>query len=237
MSSQTSMMRLTRMKGELQLLMNQPPHGIAAYPKSEDSIDILEAKIQGTQGTPYENGEFVLEITIPDRYPTLPPNVRFITRIYHPNIDSGGRICLDLLNMPPKGGWKPSINLSTLLASIKLLMDEPNGDDGLMADITEQFRNNRPLFEKTAREWTKKYALTDNNNNDQSLTLQEENITENGDSHFNHSTAVTSSTKSKEAKVRKSVEDNSSDSSSSDDDDSDEEDHSSKSTKQKKRKL
>lgn len=37
----------------------------------------------------------------------------FRTAIYHPNIDSGGRICLDTLNMPPKGAWKPSINIGT----------------------------------------------------------------------------------------------------------------------------
>ncbi|KAG2381390.1 hypothetical protein C9374_006379 [Naegleria lovaniensis] len=237
MSSQASVMRLTRMKGELQLLTNQPPHGIAAYPKSEDSIDVLEAKIQGTQGTPYENGEFVLEITIPDRYPTLPPNVRFITRIYHPNIDSGGRICLDLLNMPPKGGWKPSINLSTLLASIKLLMDEPNGDDGLMADITEQFRNNRPLFEKTARDWTKKYAQTNHDEQPSSIfTLQHESSVHATSTEFSNNTHHSTKKSSKEAKVRKVSED-SSDSSSSEDDSDSEEESSKKTTKQKKRKL
>ncbi|EFC39319.1 predicted protein [Naegleria gruberi] len=209
MSTNFSQGFLVRMKGELKLLKNQPPHGIAAYPKNEDRIDILEAKIQGTQGTPYEGGEFVLEITLPNNYPHHPPNVRFITKIYHPNFDSGGRICLDLLNMPPKGAWKPSINISTLLASIKLLMDEPNGDDGLMADITEQFRNNRQLFEKIAKEWTKKYAITSFVTTDSSeQTKEEEN---------NAKPPVESNDKSseKEKKVRKI-----NDSSSSDDDDS-----------------
>ena len=47
------------------------------------------------------------------RYPFEPPKVNFVTQIYHPNIDDQGRICLDLLKMPPKGSWKPSQNLST----------------------------------------------------------------------------------------------------------------------------
>jgi ubiquitin-conjugating enzyme E2 T len=61
--------------------------------------------------------------------------MRFVTPIYHPNIDSGGRICLDALKMPPTGAWRPALNLSTVLSNIQLLLAEPNPDDGLMADI------------------------------------------------------------------------------------------------------
>ena len=69
------------------------------------------------------------------RYPFEPPSVQFVTPIYHPNIDSSGRICLDTLNMPPKGAWKPSLNIPTVLSTVRLLLEHPNPDDGLMADI------------------------------------------------------------------------------------------------------
>ena len=72
---------------------------------------------------------------IPTRYPIEPPKIRFVTPIFHPNIDNAGRICLDSLKMPPKGAWVPSLNISTLLTTIRLLMAEPNADDGLMPDI------------------------------------------------------------------------------------------------------
>jgi ubiquitin-conjugating enzyme E2 T len=84
--------------------------------------------------------------------------VRFITPIYHPNIDDGGRICLDTLVQQPKGAWTPSLNISTVLSSIQLLISHPNPDDPLMADINEVFVNNPARFVETAKEWTSRYA-------------------------------------------------------------------------------
>ena len=128
--------------------------------------------MQGPSGTVYENGIFTLSVSVSQRFPFEPPLVRFVTPVYHPNIDSAGRICLDLLNMPPKvrlapcslcglsimqpgvlhkgmraptscgviqGAWRPSLNLSTVLASIGLLLSNPNPDDGLMSDVVSPF--------------------------------------------------------------------------------------------------
>lgn len=108
--------------------------GVCGWAKA-DRLNELEAQIQGPEGSPYEKGIFKLSISIPDRYPFEPPKVRFVTPIYHPNIDSAGRICLDTLKMRPKGSWLPSVNLCTLLTTLRLLLAEPNPDDGLMADI------------------------------------------------------------------------------------------------------
>ena len=120
----------------------------------------LVAVVQGADGTPYAGGHFRLQLSVPARYPFEPPKVQFVTPIYHPNIDSAGRICLDILNLPPKGAWKPSLNISTVLASLQLLMSEPNADDGLMVDITHQYTHDHARFERTAIEHTKRYATT-----------------------------------------------------------------------------
>ena len=164
------------------MLCNEPPPGIGAWASSENALE-LEAVIQGAEGTPYARGSFKLCVLVPERYPFEPPKVHFVTPIYHPNIDSAGRICLDTLNMPPKGAWKPSLNISTVLVSIQLLMSHPNPDDGLMVDIvcaaplarpppahhrararrrpgaqTHEYIHNHPRFERTATERTRMHA-------------------------------------------------------------------------------
>ena len=62
---------------------------------------IIYTEVTGPEDTPYEGGVFELMLSLPARYPFEPPKLRFVTPIYHPNIDSTGRICLDLLKMPP----------------------------------------------------------------------------------------------------------------------------------------
>lgn len=151
------MQRASRLKRELNLLATEPPPGITCW-QDKDKMDDLQALILGAADTPYEKGVFKLEVTIPERYPFEPPQIRFLTPIYHPNIDSAGRICLDVLKLPPKGAWRPSLNIATVLTSIQLLMSEPNPDDPLMADISSEFKYNKPVFLKNARQWTEKHA-------------------------------------------------------------------------------
>uniref|UniRef100_A0A3B3TJR3 Ubiquitin-conjugating enzyme E2 T n=1 Tax=Poecilia latipinna TaxID=48699 RepID=A0A3B3TJR3_9TELE len=155
------MQRASRLKRELQMLSTEPPPGITCW-QTEERIDDLRAQIVGGVGTPYEGGLFSLEVKIPERYPFEPPNIRFLTPIYHPNIDNSGRICHDALKLPPKGAWKPSLNISTVLTSIQLLMAEPNPDDPLMADISSEFKYNKYLFTEKAKKWTQEHAIQTN---------------------------------------------------------------------------
>ncbi|KYQ90670.1 hypothetical protein DLAC_09305 [Tieghemostelium lacteum] len=149
---------VSRVKYEINLFENDPPPGIYASIVN-DQINTLEASVLGPQDTPYDKGVFKLEISLPFKYPFEPPQIKFITPIYHPNIDSNGRICLDILYMPPKGEWKPALNLLSVLNSIRLLMSNPNPHDPLMTDITEIYKNNHAQFIQTAQSWTRKHAM------------------------------------------------------------------------------
>ncbi|CAH1110365.1 unnamed protein product [Psylliodes chrysocephalus] len=150
-------MQRQRLSRELTKMSKSPPQGICVFSK-DDNLNHLEAKIAGPQDSPYQNGVFTLEIIVPEKYPFAPPSITFTTKIYHPNIDENGRICLDLIKMPPAGNWKPTIGLEGLLTAIRMLLEYPNPDDPLMADIAEEFKNRNEDFLKKAKSSTEKYA-------------------------------------------------------------------------------
>lgn len=83
------------------------------------------------------------------------PKVRFLTKIYHPNIDKLGRICLDVL----KNNWSPALQIRTILLSIQALLAAPNPNDPLANDVAEAWLQHETQAIETAREWTKKYAV------------------------------------------------------------------------------
>jgi ubiquitin-conjugating enzyme E2 T len=140
------------------MLTTDPPFGVAAW-MVDNQLNHLNAQLVGPPGTPYEKGIFLVDIVLPDRYPFEPPKARFITPVYHPNVEcNSGRICLDTLNMPPKGSWTPSLNISALLAMLRQLLQQPNGDDGLMHDVTQKYKFDRQGFDAIARKWTLEHA-------------------------------------------------------------------------------
>ena len=90
---------------ETQRLMQEPVPGISAVP-DESNARYFKVVVAGPEGSPFQGGVFKLELFLPEDYPMSAPKVRFITKIYHPNIDKLGRICLDILKgILTKIGW------------------------------------------------------------------------------------------------------------------------------------
>ncbi|XP_034950238.1 ubiquitin-conjugating enzyme E2 T-like [Chelonus insularis] len=146
-----------RLKRELMSLTKTPPEGIACYQK-DDNLNHLITTIMGPKDSPYEGGLFKLDVKIEDSYPFEPPRIKFITPVYHPNIDTSGRICMDLLKMPPKGGWNPTLTLENIFVAVQLLLSHPNPDDPVMPNIANEYRFEKCEFEKKARKHTQEYA-------------------------------------------------------------------------------
>ena len=148
-------MALKRIKKELIDLGKDPPANCSAGPIDEKDQYHWQATIMGPDDSPFAGGEFFLNIHFPTDYPFKPPKCNFTTRIYHPNINSNGSIRLDIL----KDQWSPALTISKVLLSISSLLTDANPDDPLVPEIAHIYKTDRPKYEATAREWTRKYAM------------------------------------------------------------------------------
>ncbi|VDN58761.1 unnamed protein product [Dracunculus medinensis] len=135
---------------ETQRLMADPVPGISATP-DEHNARYFHVIIAGPEGSPFAGGIFKLELFLPEEYPMAAPKVRFMTKIYHPNIDKLGRICLDIL----KDKWSPALQIRTVLLSIQALLSAPNPEDPLATDVAEQWKTNEAEAIQIAKEWTR----------------------------------------------------------------------------------
>ena len=122
-------------------------------------LNHLLAGIEGPPDTPYEGGVFWIDVRFPQYFPFEPPKLRFLTRVYHPNIDSRGYICLDLLDK--ERGWGPKLRLFTVLVSICSLLDDPGLEDPLVPEIAEIYCKNYDLYCQNARAYTARYAIAE----------------------------------------------------------------------------
>ena len=148
-------MALKRIQKELIDLGKDPPANCSAGPIDEKDQYHWQATIMGPDDSPFSGGVFFLNIHFPTDYPFKPPKCNFTTRIYHPNINSNGSICLDIL----KDQWSPALTISKVLLAISSLLTDANPDDPLVPEIAQIYKSDRPKYEATAREWTRKYAM------------------------------------------------------------------------------
>jgi len=156
--SKLKMQPVKRLKKEESVFQKARDSGqklyIDASPKNKNDFFFWEAIILGPPDSCYQTGTFKLTVQFPANYPFKAPIVRFTTKIYHPNIDGTGNICLDIL----KDQWSPALTLEKILLSISSLLVDPNPDDPLVPDIANQYVSDPLTFNLTAKEWTRKFA-------------------------------------------------------------------------------
>ncbi|CAJ0855064.1 16805_t:CDS:2 [Entrophospora sp. SA101] len=135
--------------GELSEINREPPVGISAGPVDDNNLLSWAATILGPASSPYKvefsNLRLIFHTTIHLNH----------HQIYHPNIDEDVSICVGLLKTDV---WKPSTKITQVLRSIASLLEHPNPDDALVASIVETYNTNKTKFDKTVKDFVKKYA-------------------------------------------------------------------------------
>ncbi|KAG9122135.1 NEDD8-conjugating protein ubc12 [Ceratobasidium sp. 392] len=110
------------------------------FPNAEDLLN-FSLVITPDEGM-YKGGAFTFSFNINTNYPHEPPKVKCVPKIYHPNVDLEGNVCLNIL----REDWKPVLNLNSIMVGLQYLFLEPNAEDPLNKEAAEELRKNRDQF-------------------------------------------------------------------------------------------
>jgi len=127
-------------------LQNDPPAGISGAP-AVDNIMQWSAVIFGPDDTPWEGGTFKLSLTFSEDYPNKAPVVKFITKMFHPNIYADGAICLDIL----QNQWSPIYDISAILTSIQSLLTDPNPNSPANSEASKLYVENKGEYNRRVK--------------------------------------------------------------------------------------
>lgn len=137
-----------RLMRDFRRLQQDPPQGVTGAPL-EDDIMKWNAVIFGPDDTPWEGGTFKLTLNFTEDYPNKPPQVRFITKLFHPNVYTNGLICLDIL----QNQWSPIYDIAAILTSIQSLLTDPNPNSPANVEAAKLYQENRREYNRKVQEY------------------------------------------------------------------------------------
>lgn len=109
----------------------------------------------------YAGGYFKCQLQFPKQYPYAPPDFRFSSPLWHPNIYPDGRICISILHAPGEDvmsgeaageRWSPAQRVESVLISILSLLDDPEISSPANVDASVMFRDDKVAFKKRVQE-------------------------------------------------------------------------------------
>ncbi|CAM0944487.1 unnamed protein product [Alopecurus aequalis] len=147
-------MSLRRIDKELSQLWIDPPAFCRPGGSPVTDPYHFEVVIDGPAGSPYAGGTFPVDVVLSKNHPFKPPKLTFKTKVYHPNIDTEGKIFLDIF----KSNWTPALTISKVLLGVVSVLYDPLLDLPVRPGVARQYMHQRALFEETARGWAQRYA-------------------------------------------------------------------------------
>ena len=112
----------------------------------------------------YEGGFFKSQLKFPSDYPNNPPEMKFITKMWHPNIYPDGKVCISILHPPGTDQmnsqesaderWRPVLGVEQILLSVVSMLNDPNIESPANIDAAIEFRDQRDAYKKKVRKLT-----------------------------------------------------------------------------------
>jgi len=145
------------LKKQLAELNKNPVEGFSAGLIDDNDIYRWEVLLIGPPDTLYEGGFFKAHLYFPKEYPLRPPKMKFITEIWHPNIEKNGDVCISILHEPgdDKWGyekacerWLPIHTVETIMISVISMLADPNDQSPANVDAAKEWREIFPEFKR-----------------------------------------------------------------------------------------
>ncbi|KAL7916064.1 ubiquitin-conjugating enzyme E2 [Trichoderma velutinum] len=150
-----------RLMRDFKRMQTDPPAGVSASPIPDNVMTWFvcpshlhhegharNAVIIGPADTPFEDGTFRLVMQFEEQYPNKPPQVKFISQMFHPNVYATGELCLDIL----QNRWSPTYDVAAVLTSIQSLLNDPNTGSPANVEASNLYKDNRKEYTKRVRE-------------------------------------------------------------------------------------
>jgi ubiquitin-conjugating enzyme E2 G1 len=153
------------LRNQLRDLTRNPIEGFSAGLVNDSNILQWQVTIMGPPDTLYEGGFFTATMTFPRDYPNKPPDVKFKSEMWHPNVYPDGRVCISILHdagEDPMGyeraseRWSPVQTVETIMLSIISMLSSPNDESPANIDAAKQFREDYPGFKKRVSKCVRK---------------------------------------------------------------------------------
>jgi ubiquitin-conjugating enzyme E2 D/E len=133
-------------------IKNKPLGGLGG--PIDESYMHWEVIIPGPPETPFEGGKFKIEIKLDKDYPNSRPSCKFLTKVFHPNINfKEGNICVKLLN-----NWTNKGSICSIIVALYGLLKDPNQDSHLNGNANDLYKRDKVRYNQLAKSFTNKFA-------------------------------------------------------------------------------
>ncbi|RXW15389.1 hypothetical protein EST38_g10466 [Candolleomyces aberdarensis] len=167
--SGTSASNTLLLRRQLQELTKRPVEGFSAGLVDDNNLYEWDIMIIGPPDTLYEGGFFKARLSFPPEFPLLPPKMKFITPMWHPNIYDDGTVCISILHAPGEDQygyedagerWLPVHTVESILLSVISLLssDTPNLDSPANVDAAKEVRTDIIGYRKKVRRLVRRSA-------------------------------------------------------------------------------
>ena len=149
---------------ELERLQNADELGASVGLVDDEDLFNWSVIFEGPPDTLYEGGFFKALMKFPEDYPNNPPEMKFVTEMWHPNIYPDGKVCISILHPPGTDEfneqetaderWRPILGVESILISVISMLNDPNLDSPANIDAAKNFKEDLEGFNKKVKKLT-----------------------------------------------------------------------------------